>query len=136
VVSAQNRIYDVGRLAHLALGQQEMDVVIQAIGRVRPYTRPREIVTFQCSARPDGDYDREFGTLAEARAFFGIPTARVRHRNETAARVRAERDRGKTQTVAAQSLEISLRTVKRYWRSETTPSPDKREGVVAPPEEL
>ena len=62
VVSATDRVYDVARLAHLALGQQELDVVIQAVGRVRPYTRPREVVTFQCSARPDGDYDREFGT--------------------------------------------------------------------------
>ena len=134
VVSATDRVYDVARLAHLALGQQELDVVIQAIGRVRPYTRPREVVTFQCSARPDGDYDREFGTLAEARAFFGIPAARTRRRDETAARVRAERARGATQAVAAEVLCVSLRTVKRYWRSAGT-SPDQNNGAIKPPEE-
>lgn len=134
VVSPENRVYDVARLARLALGQQEMDVVVQAVGRVRPYTRPREVVTFQCSARPDGDYDREFDTLAEAREFFGIPTLRTRRRNETAAHVRSERDRGATQVVAAESLGVSLRTVKRYWRSEGI-SADKSNGAVTPPEE-
>ena len=55
----RDRIYDVNRLADLALYQQEMDVVLQAVGRVRPYTRPREVVTFQCAALPDRPYTQE-----------------------------------------------------------------------------
>ena len=61
------------RLAQYALDQQELDVVLQAVGRVRPYTRPREVITFQCAAHPQLDYDREFNSIEEARQFFGIP---------------------------------------------------------------
>ena len=52
VADPRQRIYDVDRLAQYALDQQELDVVLQAVGRVRPYTRPREVVTFQCAGAP------------------------------------------------------------------------------------
>src|SRR5262249_9865638 len=62
VLRRAHRLYDVHHLAQLALDQQEMDVVLQAVGRVRPYTEAREILTFQLGAHPLGAYDREFAT--------------------------------------------------------------------------
>jgi hypothetical protein len=115
VVWPAHRGYDVQRLAQLALEQQELDVVLQAVGRVRPYTRPREIVTFQCAAHPQLDYTREFDTVEEAREFFGVPSRRERKQQETAARVRAARQAGRTQAQAAAELGLGLATVKRYW---------------------
>jgi hypothetical protein len=110
-----HRGYDVNRLAQLALQQQELDVVLQAVGRVRPYTRPREIVTFQCAAHPQLDYMREFDTVEEARQFFGVPSRRQRRRQETAVRVQAARREGRTQAQAAAELGLGIATVKRYW---------------------
>ena len=52
VINYKDRFYDVNRLAQLSLNQQEMDVVTQAAGRVRPYSKPREVITFQCSEHP------------------------------------------------------------------------------------
>ena len=96
VADPRQRIYDVDRLAQLALDQQEMDVVLQAVGRVRPYTRPREIMLFQCAGHPQLDYDREFASIAEAREFFALPTRRERERDRNADRVRAARQAGMT----------------------------------------
>jgi hypothetical protein len=115
VVWPAHRGYDVHRLAQLALEQQELDVVLQAVGRVRPYTRPREVVTFQCAAHPQLPYTREFDTVEEARAFFGVPSRRQRRQHDTAARVRAARQDGKSQVQAAAELGLGLATVKRYW---------------------
>jgi hypothetical protein len=52
VADPRHRRYDVDRLAQFALDQQELDVVLQAVGRVRPYTRPREVVLFQTRNAP------------------------------------------------------------------------------------
>lgn len=113
----KDRYYQVHRLATLALRQQEMDVVIQAVGRVRPFTKPREVVTFQCDAHPAIPYDHEFANLAEARAHFGIETKRARNRNSTAQAVKEARERGLKQQQAAEEISRSLRTVQRYWNS-------------------
>jgi hypothetical protein len=115
VVWPAHRGYDVHRLAQLALEQQELDVVLQAVGRVRPYTRPREVLTFQCAAHPQFDYTREFDTVEEARAFFGVSSRRQRRQGDTAARVWAARQDGKSQVQAATELGLGLATVKRYW---------------------
>jgi hypothetical protein len=115
VVWPAHKGYDVHRLAQLALAQQELDVVFQAVGRVRPYTRPREIITFQCAAHPQLDYTREFDTVDEAREFFSVPSRRQRRQRETAARVWAARQAGQTQAQAALELGLGLATVKRHW---------------------
>ena len=115
VADPRLRIYDVDRLAQLALDQQETDVVLQAVGRVRPYTRPLEIVLFQCAGHPQLAYDREFGSIAEAREFFGIPSRRERERDRNRDRVRAARQAGMTQSEAAAALRLGRSTVQRYW---------------------
>jgi hypothetical protein len=117
VADPRHRIYDVDRLAQYALDQQEMDVVLQAVGRVRPYTRPRELVTLQCAAHPQRPYDREFGSLEEARQFFGIPSRRERDRDRNRRRVQEARRAGLTQAEAAASLGLGITTVKRHWNT-------------------
>jgi len=111
----KHRYYDVNELARLAHQQQELDVVLQAVGRVRPYTKPREIILFQCAEFPNIPLTREFDTLGEAREFFGIPTMRKRLQQQTTQNVQAGRQAGKTQKQVAEELDISLRTVKRRW---------------------
>jgi hypothetical protein len=113
---ARHRHYDVDRLAQLALDQLEMDVVLQAVGRVRPYTRPREIITFQAAAHPQRPYDREFASLEEAREFFGVPTRREWMRDRNGHRVREARRAGLTQAEAAARLRLGIATVKRHWK--------------------
>jgi hypothetical protein len=115
VANAADRFYDVNQLAPLALEQQEMDVVLQAVGRVRPYTKPREIITFQCAAHPQLAYTVEFNSLAEARGFFNVPSSREAQKAGTTYLVQAAKKAGLTQQKAANRLNISLRTVKRHW---------------------
>ena len=50
--------------------------MVQAVGRVRPFTRPREVITFQAGALPEVRYTREFRTIAQARSHFAVPTRR------------------------------------------------------------
>ena len=106
---------EVHRLAPLALRQQEMDVVLQAVGRVRPYTQPREVITFQLAEHPHIPYTREFLNLEQAREFFGVPSRLQRKKATTAARVREAKEAGLSQRQVAKELGLSLRTVKRHW---------------------
>jgi hypothetical protein len=115
VARAADRFYDIAKLAQLALNQQEMDVVLQAVGRVRPYTEPREVITFQCAAHPQLEYTQEFNSLAEARVFFGITSNRETGKATTNASVQTAKKAGNTQQQVANQLKISLRTVKRHW---------------------
>jgi hypothetical protein len=115
VLHSQHGYFDVNHLAQLALNHQEMDVVLQAVGRVRPYTKPREIITFQCAEHPKLKYTREFSTIEEARQFFEIDSRQKRHKKDTIASVLKAKKDGLKQTEAAQQIGCSLRTVKRYW---------------------
>lgn len=115
VANPQDRFYDIAKLAQLVLNQQEMDVVLQAVGRVRPYTKPREVFTFQCAAHPQLPYTQEFNSLAEARVFFGIVSTRERQKATTTELVKAAKKRGLTQQQVANKLKISLSTAKRHW---------------------
>ena len=118
VAEPDHRFYDVQLLAPLALAQQEINTVIQAVGRVRPYTRPREIITFQCAEHPQIPYTQEFHTLGGAREFFGIPSQRQRKTLNNFEAVQAAKARGLSQRQTASDLGISLSTVRRHWRRE------------------
>jgi hypothetical protein len=115
VKDRRHRHTEVNHLAQAALDHLEMSTVIQAVGRVRPYTQPREIITFQCAAHPEDAYDQEFQTIGEARTFFGIADARARCKQHNRARVQQSKCRGLTQRETAEVCGLSLRTVKRHW---------------------
>jgi len=115
IINPAHRFYDIQQLAPLALAQQEMNTVIQAVGRVRPYTKPREIITFQCAEHPQLPYTKEFHTIDEARKFFGILGKRHRQTLKQLKAIQAAKGRGLTQQQVAEELKISLRTVKRHW---------------------
>ena len=115
VLNLADQAYDIHFLAQCALEQQEMGTVLQAIGRVRPYTKPREVITFQCSEHPDQEYTREFNTLQEARDYFGIQSQRSTKSGSTGSRVQGLKRQGLTQKAVAEQMQVSLRTVKRHW---------------------
>jgi hypothetical protein len=115
VADPNHRFYDINRLAQLALDEQEMGTVLQAVGRVRPYTRPREIITLQCASHPTLSYIQEFSSIGKAREFFGIQSFRVRQAKATHESVTTARQAGLSQRKTASRLGVSLRTVKRHW---------------------
>jgi hypothetical protein len=106
------------RIAQGVLDQKEADVVVQAVGRVRPFTKPREVITLQVGDLPGVHYTLAFSTLAQARAYFGIPTRRRALVDEKAAEARRLKDLGRSHAEIEESLDVSRSTVKRYLRSE------------------
>jgi hypothetical protein len=118
VADPNHGYYDVAALAQPALEFQEHSVVMQAVGRVRPFTRPREVITFQMADLPGVHYGAEFCTLAEARRFFQIASRRERRGMDLATQIAALRAAGKVQIDVASSLGISVRTVRNYERRE------------------
>jgi hypothetical protein len=109
--------YDVARLVQPALEFREANVVVQAVGRVRPFTRPREVFTFQMGDLPGIEYDAEFNSLAEGRRYFEIPNELERGSTDRANRIAALRRQGYTQAETAQLLGLSERTVRTYDKS-------------------
>jgi DNA-directed RNA polymerase specialized sigma24 family protein len=102
------------RIARWVLEQKEDDVVVQAVGRVRPFTKSREIITFQVGNLPEVRYTLEFRSLAEARSYFGIPTRRRSAVETRAAVARQLKALGLSKARIAEDLGVSLSTVKRY----------------------
>jgi hypothetical protein len=86
------------------------------VGRVRPYTKPREVITFQCAAHPKLAYTQEFHNLEEAREYFGVPSLRNRQMEGNISAIKRVREEGLTQLQAAKKLGLGLRTIKRYWK--------------------
>ena len=118
--ASAHAIYDIARLAQASLDHLEMGTVLQAIGRVRPFTRPREVISFQCADHPTDAYTNEFGNLAQMRRHFGLIDRRAAKGSATAKQVRALQLEGLAQKVVAQRLNVGLRTVQRYWLPEST----------------
>ena len=105
------------QIAQWVLEQKEGDVVVQAVGRVRPFTKPREIITFQNGTLPDVRYTREFRSIAQARSHFGIPTRRRSEAESRASQARRLKTLGVPSSRIAEELGVSLSTIKRYLRS-------------------
>lgn len=118
VLDQRHADVDVAQLANLALRQQEMGVVLQAVGRVRPFTHAREIITMQCGEHPQMPYTREFPTLAAFRNYFGLETRRASQTEANRLAVLAAKNQGLTQRAAATATGLGLRTVKRYWHAD------------------
>jgi len=75
----------------------ERRVVLQAIGRVRPFTTPAEIILFQCDdLSPELGSVEEFGSLAQARRLLQVPTLAQLKRTTLGETVRARRHGGES----------------------------------------
>jgi hypothetical protein len=116
VILPDDRETNLPQIAQGVLEQKESDVVVQAVGRVRPFTRPREIITFQRGGLPGVWHIRPFRSLVEARLFFQILTpvaANLLSRKEIARRYRAQ---GLSLDAIANEMNVSRSTVQRYVR--------------------
>jgi hypothetical protein len=110
------------RIAEETLVQKEADVVLQAVGRVRPFTRPREVITFHLGDLPGVDYVLDFPSLPQARSYFGLPTAAEAELLSNAERARRYRAEGFTVQRIADTLGISKSTAKRYLKRGVHPA--------------
>lgn len=114
-------------LGNIHLRKLEVDPVIQAAGRVRFLTRPREVVLFQMHdlAREIVGC-REVGTLVQLRDALGLPTALEIDEQVEAARIRELVSQGITVEEAGARLGISRRTAfRRLKAGESAKSPLK-----------
>ena len=115
VLNQADRIYDLHALSQHALNHLEMDTVLQAVGRVRPYTKPREVITFQCAEHPDLKYTKEFTSIGEARKHFDILGGRSSKTAELGSQIQEAKINGLKQREIATQLDVCTRTIKRYW---------------------
>jgi hypothetical protein len=115
LVNSRDKFFDVIQLAKAALEDKELGTVIQAIGRVRPFTKPREILTMQCSVLSSNHPITEFQSLDDARQHFQILSPQKRRIDLLIGTIKKLRNEGKTQKQAGDETNVSLRTVKRYW---------------------
>jgi hypothetical protein len=99
------------------LYQLETNVVIQAAGRVRYATRPREVIFFQCSDLRGVNLDGEFYNLSAARDQFGVLTGSDYDRREQEQLCARLRDQHLTTVQIAAALNVSERTVRNRLRS-------------------
>lgn len=118
-----------GVLAHTAniyLRKLELDPVIQAAGRVRFATKPREVVFFQMADLSPLVGDHEVvRTAAQLRGALGIPAARDVDQHLEAVAITEALQAGHTAPDVAAQAGISLRTLRRrvaQLRSANSPS--------------
>jgi hypothetical protein len=104
------------RLAGWVLDQKEADVVVQAVGRVRPFTQPREVITFHAGRLPGVRFTVEFESLAQARSFFNVRARRVADRDRRQQTAIELRRSGLSVPEIARRLDVSTSTAKRYCR--------------------
>jgi hypothetical protein len=116
VALPDNRETILPRVAQCLLDQMEAGVVVQAVGRVRPFTRPREVITFQEGSFPGVQYVHHFDSFDQARAYFGIQTRRQADYEVRAAQAQRLKAAGLSNRRIAQELGVSLPTIKRYLR--------------------
>jgi hypothetical protein len=102
---------DADRIARAYLEQLEAAVVLQAAGRVRYATSPRMVVTIQAGELPGVRLTREFASLRELRAHFGLQTGSQLDRSRQEAEVLRLRAEGLSVRAIAERLGISERTV-------------------------
>lgn len=98
------------------LTMQEADVVVQAVGRVRPFTRPREVITQHPGDLPGVRFTATFEGLAALRGNLGLLPFTLAAREEKTDRARRLRAAGRTVREIAAELDVSPSSVKRYLR--------------------
>jgi hypothetical protein len=112
-----DRATNLPDLARWTLEQKESDLVVQAVGRVRPFTRPREVITFHQGPLPGVRYSLEFRSLEQARAYFNVPTRRAGSHAKRIAEACRLKELGLSHSEIATRMDASLSTIKRYFRA-------------------
>ena len=92
----RHRFSSGDRIARAYHHQLEAMKVIQAVGRVRFATRPREVITFQCGELPGVVLTAEFRNLREARKHFAILSGSEFDRRSQEREIHRLRDEGLT----------------------------------------
>jgi hypothetical protein len=101
-------------LANLYLGRMERDPVLQAIGRVRPLTHAREVVTFQMADfTPELGEVTEVRTLSALRRVLGVQDPKEIDREFDLAAIQAAKADGLSTTLAAERAGMSRATAYR-----------------------
>jgi hypothetical protein len=97
----------------------ERHVVLQAVGRVRPFTTPAEVILFQCDDLTGelGSID-EFASLGVARRVLDVPTLARMKRAALGEIIRARRNAGERLRAIAADLGISPSTASLAARDE------------------
>jgi len=106
------RASDADSICQAYYRQLETNTVIQAVGRVRYATRPREVITFQAADLHNIPLHREFYSLRELREYFGLATGSEFTRNLQRSEAKRLRREGGTTGQIAERLGISQRTVR------------------------
>jgi hypothetical protein len=89
----------------------ERRVVLQAIGRIRPFTSPAEVILFQCDdLSAELGPIHEFPSLGVARRSFGVPRLGQMRRAALGEMIRARQNGGKSLRAIAADLGISPST--------------------------
>jgi hypothetical protein len=104
------------RIVDEVLIQKEADVVLQAVGRVRPFTQAREVITFHAGELPGVKYTLEFLSLAPMRNYFQGQTPSQSAQASRAEQARRLKAMNKTNKTIAAELNVSVSTVKRYLK--------------------
>jgi hypothetical protein len=123
LANPDDRYYDLAALVQPALEFLEHSTVVQAAGRVRPFTRPREVITFQNAELPGVVYDQEFLALDQMRQFFGVASGRETNQADIKRRIVELRAQGKTQVETAEILGVTERTVRNHENRRTGNQP-------------
>jgi len=97
----------------------ERHVVLQAVGRIRPFTTPAQVILFQCDdlTRELGSID-EFASLGVARRVLDVPTLARINRAALGEIIRARRNAGESLRAIAADLGISPSTASLAAREE------------------
>ncbi|KGK21516.1 hypothetical protein DC58_16240 [Vibrio navarrensis] len=114
ITDQKYRYSDVAKVVNPMLQTLEMGVVIQAIGRVRPFTKSREIITFQNNDAPKSGYDHEYSNLEQLRKHFGLKSKQSRTSATLSEQINQMIADGFKQQEIASTLGISTRTVRRH----------------------
>lgn len=115
VTDAAHAHRGIEELANVHLHRLEVDPVLQVAGRVRFFTRPREVILFHMAdLTPDLGVVRELRSLEEARAALGVPRATLADRERIVNRLTELLDQGRSVRSAAADVGLDKETARRW----------------------
>jgi hypothetical protein len=117
VVDPSQAYRGVEPLADACLHKLAADRVLQAAGRVRFFTRPREVILFQMAdLAPDVGAVAVLKSLHEARVALNVPPAKLIGRGGAVERLQALQREGLSLRAAAGMLGLDKETARRWMR--------------------